>query len=309
MIRRLCRGLPWPGLKSSCLRRKGLALLFRFYGLEGVVKVRVTFDVSKARLVHLDWLVKIEKAMSQGPDAAPTALQYYRDCELGVWLHGEARSRYRACEDIKRLTLEHRRFHRAIEQALISLHDGDQAKTREHLISAQHISKDIIYLLTLVELRTLEAANRPSMLGSLVASIGGFLNPRPRWLEPPAKRTAGVALDITYARLAHLHWAVELDRRFRNYGKGVAIQSHDACDFGAWIQQVGLRKYKDLPEIPLLDVAHREFHDAASRIIRALQDRHIQRADEAYADVQNLSREIAYLLTLTEFRLAENVAR
>lgn len=273
------------------------------------MRVKVTFDVSLARLVHLDWLVRIEKAIAQGPEKAPSAIQYYRDCELGVWLHGEARARYGKCEDIKRLTLEHRRFHHAMEHALIALHDGNPARTRESMVTAHHISKDIIYLLTLVELRVLEAASRPSLAGSVLASLGALFDSTPRWLEPPANRNASVSLDITYARLAHLHWAKILDRSFRKYGKGVAIQSHDSCDFGTWIQQVGLKKYGDMEEIALLDAAHREFHEAASRIIRCLQDRQLQRADEAYADVQNLSREIAYLLTLIEFKLDDGVRR
>ncbi|MEI8393189.1 MAG: CZB domain-containing protein [Rhodospirillaceae bacterium] len=273
------------------------------------MKVKVTFDVSMARLVHLDWLVRIERAMAQGQGGAPAAIQYYRDCELGIWLHGEARTRYRGCEDIKRLTVEHRRFHHAVEHALIALHDGDSVKTREYLVGAQHISKDIIYLLTLVELRNLEFINRPSLARAVISSIGGFFDPHPRWLEPPANKNASVSLDITYARLAHLRWAAGLDRGFRNYGKGVALQSHDSCEFGSWIQRIGLKKYGDMREIPLLDIVHREFHEAAARIIRCLQDRMIQRADEAYADVQNLSREIAYLLTLIEFQLDDGIRR
>ena len=271
------------------------------------MNLKITFDVSLARLAHLDWLVRVEKALAGGPVNAPGALQYYRDCDLGLWLHGEARRRYRDCADIKRLTVEHRRFHHAVEHAVISLHDGRQDETHQYLVSAQHISKDVIYLLTLIELRNLERENKPSLIGGLFSSVNSLLGSRPHWLTPPSNKNSSTSLDITYARLAHLHWATELDRRFRNYGKGVALQSHSACEFGAWINQVGRRKYGHLPEIELLDTAHREFHEASSRIIRCLQDRHAQRADEAYADVQNLSRDIAYLLTLIEFRLGEDV--
>ena len=271
--------------------------------------VKITIDVSLARLMHLDWLMRIEKAMREGAMTAPTATQYYQNCELGQWLHGEGRRRYRDCADIKRLTIEHRRFHHAVEHAVMALHDGDIKKTHGFLISAQHISKDIIYLLTLVELRNLEAANRSSLAGSVISSIESFFASGQRWLEPPPKKNVNVSLDITYARLAHLRWATELDRRFRNYGRGVALQSHKSCEFGTWIVQVGREKYGDLEEIALLDSAHREFHEAAARIIRALQERHLQRADEAFADVQNLSREIAYLLTLIEFRLDDGLRR
>ena len=269
--------------------------------------LKIAFDVSLARLAHLDWLVRVEKALAGGAGSAPSALQYYRDCDLGVWLHGEGRRRYRDSADIKRLAVEHRRFHHVVEHAVIALHDGKQDETRRLLVSAQHISKDVIYLLTLVELRTLEAIHRPSLFGALFSSIGALFNDKPQWLKRPSNKNASVSLDITYARLAHLHWAAELDRQFRNYGKGASLQSHDACEFGAWINQVGRKKYGHLPEVNLLESAHREFHEASARVIRCLQDRLVQRADEAYADVQNLSRDIAYLLTLIEFQLGDEV--
>ncbi len=273
------------------------------------MNVTITFDVSLARLVHLDWLVRVEDALNKGQGKAPSAIQYYRDCDLGVWLHGEARRRYRDCADIKRLTVEHRRFHHAVEHAVIALHDGQPQKAQEYLGTARHISKDIIYLLTLVELRNLESKNNSTLVSKLFAAVDSFLDARARWLKPPVNKDASVSLDITYARLAHLHWATELDRCFRNFGKGVALQSHNSCEFGTWIRLVGHKKYGYLPEIALLDQAHQEFHEAALRIIRCLQDRHVQRADEAYADVQNLSREIAYYLTLVEFQLGDELRK
>ena len=268
------------------------------------MKVSVTFDINKARLVHLDWVIRIEKSLELGPDSAPCALQHYQDCELGLWLHGEGRSKYRQYDDIRQLTVEHRRFHHAVEHLLIAIHDGNQVKSKEILIGVRHMSKDIIYLLTLLELRTIEKQRTVQLGGGIFAFIDSLFATESAWLEPPRARQGSPSVDITYARLAHLRWASRLDHRFKNYGQGVALQSHDACDFGTWIQKIGMKKYSDLEEIHLLDVVHKSFHEEASRIIRHLQNRHLQKADEAYTDVQNLSREIAWLLTILEYRLA-----
>ncbi|CAK0757129.1 putative CZB domain-containing protein [Azospirillaceae bacterium] len=267
------------------------------------MKVKVTFDINKARLVHLDWVIRVEKILDQNTESAPIALQHYQDCELGVWLHGAGRSKYRQYEDILRLAVEHRRFHHAVDHMLLALHEGNLIKTRELLIGVRHMSKDIIYLLTLLELKTVEDMRLNQFGGGFLATIESWFSSNVNWLEPPNTKEASPSVDITYARLAHLSWASRLDHRFRNYGKGVALQAHDSCDFGAWIQSVGLKKYADLDEIPLLETVHKGFHEAAARIIKHLQNRHLQRAEEAYIDVQNLSREIAWLLTLVEYRL------
>jgi hypothetical protein len=267
------------------------------------MKVRVTFDINKARAIHLGWVIRIENILESGPEQAPCALPYYQNCELGIWLHGEGRTRYRKFEDIRRLVVEHRRFHHGIEHVLLAIHSGDPQKAQKLLGDVRYISKDIIYLLTLLELRTLEKQWLRQSGGGFFAAIGALFSPNVNWLEPPKSKNSNPSLDITYARLAHLRWASTLDQSFRNFGRGVSLQAHDSCEFGAWIQKARIKKYSGVEELDHLDEVHQQFHEAASRLIRHLQNRHLQRADEAYADVQILSREIAWLLTLMDYRL------
>ena len=165
------------------------------------------------------------------------------------------------------------------------------------------MSKDIIYLLTLLELRTIERQRTRQLGGGLLYAIEGFFFKKSAGIEPPKSHTENPAIDLTYARLAHLRWASRLDHRFKNYGHGVALQPHNSCEFGTWIHQVGLKKYSYIDEMQALETVHRAFHEVAAQIIRHLTNRHLRRADESYADVQNLSREIAWLLTVIEYRL------
>jgi hypothetical protein len=110
-------------------------------------------------------------------------------------------------------------------------------------------------------------------------------------------------LDITHARLLHLKWASQLSRLFRNFGKGVALQSHAECDVGVWIRTTGLRRYGHIDEIRQLDAIHVRFHDAANQTISHLQQKQFGKAQEHYEIVNTLSREIIYLLTIIEYRL------
>ena len=267
------------------------------------MKVKVTFDINKARLVHLDWVLKIENLLGSSETGSVFNLPSHQDCELGLWLHGEGRVKYCQYPDTRNLAIEHRRFHQAVDHMLQAIREGDRNKTRDLLNSARHVSKDIVYLLTMLELRTVEQNYHRQLDGGGLAFLDRWLSSDANWLEPPKVREANPAVDLTYARLAHLRWSSRLDRQFRNFGSGVALQAHDKCDFGSWIQGPGKHKYADLPEIMLLDTVHKSFHEAASRIIRDLQYRQFQKADEAYADVQNLSREISWLLTVLEYRL------
>ncbi|CAK0765600.1 Chemoreceptor zinc-binding domain-containing protein conserved in MTBa [uncultured Gammaproteobacteria bacterium] len=110
-------------------------------------------------------------------------------------------------------------------------------------------------------------------------------------------------LDITHARLVHLKWASQLSRLFRNFGKDVALQTHEECAVGVWISRVGLHKYAHIEEIGQLNDCHAKFHEAASRTISCLQQKQFHQAQEAYGIVNTLSRDIVYLLTVIEYHL------
>lgn len=110
-------------------------------------------------------------------------------------------------------------------------------------------------------------------------------------------------LDITHARLLHLKWASQLSRLFRNFGKGVILQSHEDCDVGVWIRTTGLQRYAHIDEIQQLDAVHLRFHEAASRTMSHLQQKQFGKAQKDYEAVNALSREIIYLLTIIEYRL------
>lgn len=110
-------------------------------------------------------------------------------------------------------------------------------------------------------------------------------------------------LDVNRARLVHLKWVWQLESAFRNRGKNAVVQSHADCDVGVWIHGTGLRKHGDIAEIKALDEQHRKFHGAVQSTLTALRSRKDGQAAKAYAEVNALSKEIIFLLTVIELKL------
>ena len=269
----------------------------------------IALDVNAARLLHLDWLMQLETAFAAEPGGAPKAKapQSDAECDLGVWLREVGRERYGAFDEVRTLGAEHKKFHKAIEKAVASLHMGERDKAEAHLQAARSMSKDIVYLLTFIELEILERERKRASAFNPLAALGrlfsGGLAPGRPVFAPSSWRNPTILLDVTYARLLHLKWTAQMSRLFRNFGRGVTVQSHEACQVGSWLNRVGLRKYAHVAEIGALDAAHIGFHDAARRTIESLKFQRFQQAQDAYGEVNALSREIIYLLTVIEYRL------
>ena len=268
------------------------------------MRVPFTIDITKARLAHLDWVFRTNRILDQGLSPPHDFTASHRGCELGIWLHGEARRKYGHSDQIRQLAMEHRRFHQAVDQMFHALHGGDVDKTRELLVNVSHMSKDIIYLLTLLELKLLEEQRRARGLFGILSFIDDVLTSNTNWLEQPKDCASNPSIELTYARLEHLRWSSTIYHSFRNFGNGAKLQTHNKCDFGIWLQRDGLQRYANMPEIHILEGAHKNYHTTANLVINNLRDRRYRQADEAYVDVQILSREIAWLLTVIEYRLA-----
>ena len=268
------------------------------------MRVSVTIDITKARLAHLDWVFRTNRILDQGLSPPQDFTASHRGCELGLWLHSEARRKYGHSEQIRQLALEHRRFHQAVDEMFHVLHGGDVDKTRELLVNVSHMSKDIIYLLTLLELKLLEEQRQARGLFRILSFIDDILALNATWLERPKDCASNPAIELTYARLEHLRWSSTIYHSFRNFGNGAKLQTHNKCDFGIWLQRDGLQRYASMPEIHILEGAHKNYHTTANLVISNLRDRRYRQADEAFIDVQILSREIAWLLTVIEYRLA-----
>ncbi|CAK0765591.1 Chemoreceptor zinc-binding domain-containing protein conserved in MTBa [uncultured Gammaproteobacteria bacterium] len=145
------------------------------------MRTTMTLDVNAARLIHIDWLMQLESSLDLGPNPAGTPVmgtppQSDTECALGVWLHGPGRLRYGQLDEIKRLTIEHRTFHRTIDKAAARVHQGEREKALALFQDARRISKDIVYLLTFIELEILERERKRHLSRNPFNAIRSFFS-------------------------------------------------------------------------------------------------------------------------------------
>ncbi|MBF0218692.1 MAG: CZB domain-containing protein [Gammaproteobacteria bacterium] len=111
-------------------------------------------------------------------------------------------------------------------------------------------------------------------------------------------------IDINHARITHLEWEFELEDilsgRKRNHND---VTSHDECMLGTWLYREGLKRYGHIAELVLLEKHHTTFHREAKKVLREHQLNNSEAANVAFAEVQSLSREIIFLLTVVEYRI------
>ncbi|MBF0265357.1 MAG: CZB domain-containing protein [Gammaproteobacteria bacterium] len=112
-------------------------------------------------------------------------------------------------------------------------------------------------------------------------------------------------LDINHARIVHLEWELKLEKILIHGGEAVKVANHNECMLGSWLYTEGLKSYKHFPETMLLEGAHAQFHDLAQKVVNEHARGREQKAAEHFKQVQELSREIIFLLTKIEFRVIQ----
>ena len=117
-------------------------------------------------------------------------------------------------------------------------------------------------------------------------------------------------LDITIARITHVEWVHQLEMILHNSSSSVTLPSHHDCELGVWLYGEGLRTYKEIPEIGLLEKSHKVFHIAADNVVEwhnssKFNSQKTAQAEIDFRDALNTSKEIIYLLTMLEFKILQ----
>jgi hypothetical protein len=117
-------------------------------------------DITVARITHMEWMLQLETILSETATTT-VALPSYHDCELGIWLYSEGLHNYQEIPEIGMLEKSHKYFHVAADK-LVAWHNGsksDSTKTAQAEIDfrdAKNTSKEILYILTLLEFKILQ---------------------------------------------------------------------------------------------------------------------------------------------------------
>ena len=117
-------------------------------------------------------------------------------------------------------------------------------------------------------------------------------------------------IDITIARITHVEWVHQLEMLLHKSSTKVTLPSYHECELGVWLYGEGLRTYKEIPEIRLLEKSHKTFHIAADAVVAWHNGPKFnsQKAAQAETDFRNAlktSKEIIYHLTMLEFKILQ----
>jgi len=117
-------------------------------------------------------------------------------------------------------------------------------------------------------------------------------------------------LDITIARITHVEWVHQLEMILQKSTTTVNLPSYHDCDLGIWLYGEGLRVYKGIPEIEMLEKYHKIFHISADSVVEWHNGPKFssQKAAQVQADFNDtlaMSKEIVYYLTMLEFKILQ----
>jgi hypothetical protein len=117
-------------------------------------------------------------------------------------------------------------------------------------------------------------------------------------------------IDITIARITHVEWVYQLEMLIHKNTSAVSLPSYQNCELGVWLYGEGLRVYKEIPEIGMLEKSHKVFHTAADNVVEWHNGSKFnsQKTAQAELDFKNalkMSKEIVYLLTMLEFKILQ----
>lgn len=110
-------------------------------------------DLSVARLVHLKWLLQLEATVRKG--RTDMLLSSHDSCELGRWLYADGMKRYAEFPEMVQLERKHRMFHQSADTMMELFAQVKPLEAEFMLEEIRGESKDLIFLLTLIEYRLL----------------------------------------------------------------------------------------------------------------------------------------------------------
>lgn len=115
-------------------------------------------DIMIARITHVEWVYQLEMILKKR--STTVSLKSHNECDLGIWLYNEGLKVYEEIPEIELLEECHKAFHYAAAQ-VGTWHNSAQVSPQQtaqaelDFEEAQRMSKEIVYLLTMLEYKML----------------------------------------------------------------------------------------------------------------------------------------------------------
>lgn len=90
-------------------------------------------DLDKAVKTHGDWRVKLRSAIQSKEKLDARSIAADNTCELGKWLHGEAKAKYAGLKSFAACVDKHAAFHRAAGKVASAINAGQYTQAEAML--------------------------------------------------------------------------------------------------------------------------------------------------------------------------------
>ena len=256
-------------------------------------------DVSTARIAHLNWTLAIESMVSN-PERV-VEIDSSKECELGRWIQTTGLCSYGHFDAVNLLVRTHQHFHEVAHEMVDDRFKEKKLLTQE-LNDLLTLSRDIVYFLTELELDILELKHRQQVISHPITSFMQRIIHGPHHASPDDHGP----LNVSFARLVHLNWVRSLAKSFRGWGHDAHLESEEACILGHWLRETDSSLRKKHIEINYLKAIHKKFHIQSEETILFLKRKSENAAQKSYTRALKLSREIIYILSITEIKLLDS---
>jgi hypothetical protein len=111
-------------------------------------------DFNEAIQKHAQWKFKFHQALLTNEAMDTQAISKDNNCELGKWLHGEAKALYKHCKAHTKCVADHAAFHREAGKVAAAVSAGRKGDAEKLLAAGSAFSEaSKVVAVTLIELQ------------------------------------------------------------------------------------------------------------------------------------------------------------
>lgn len=100
-----------------------------------------TVDLNNAIQRHAQWKFKFRTAIQTNEQMDAAAISKDKNCELGKWLHGEAKVLHGQCQSYAKCLAEHAAFHTAAGKVAVAVNAGRKEEAERMLAAGSAFSE------------------------------------------------------------------------------------------------------------------------------------------------------------------------
>ncbi|MBI5786818.1 MAG: cache domain-containing protein [Rhodocyclales bacterium] len=110
-------------------------------------------DLSAAKMAHLNWKTRLRSFLDGQATLTEAEAVSHTECAFGKWYYGEGLKNYGHIQELKDVEQPHAELHRTIKEIVKARNAGDKATAEKLYANVDHISRRIVGLLDIAEVK------------------------------------------------------------------------------------------------------------------------------------------------------------